>query len=171
MSWRTRVLMPVAVAVTAVGCVDRRYVVRAYDARDPRRPVPAQIAVDGTPLGPAPLDARYVYTGTYEFRAVAEGFQPLTQLVKFKPKWYDYPGLDLFAEVLWPFRIEDVREVNLHLDPARPLRPDELQANADVLRGKGLTLPPSRVPEPPPRAVSPPVTGQPLPRGPVAAPE
>jgi len=161
MSWRTRVLMPFAVVASAAGCVDRRFVVRAYDAQDTARPIPAQISIDGEPRGPAPLDARYVYIGTYEFRAVAEGFQPHVQRVEFKPKWYDYPGLDLFAEVFWPFRIEDVREVNLLLKPARPLRPDELQANADALRARGLALPPSQVPEPPPK--TPPVTGQPLP--------
>lgn len=163
MGWRTRLLIPVALAASALGCVDRRYVVRTSDARDPRMPVPAQVTVDGTPLGQSPLDAPFVYPGTREFRAVAEGYQPLVQRVRFNPKWYDYPGLDLFAEVFWPFRIEDVREVNLLLQPARPLRPDELQANADNLRSKGLALPPSKIPDP-----EPPVTGQPRPeRGPL----
>ena len=32
-------------------------------------------------------------------------------------KWYDYPGLDFFAEVVWPFRIEDKRLVHLILTP------------------------------------------------------
>lgn len=166
MNWRARVVLAVGVLTATVGCVDRRYTVRAYDARDPRVPVSAQIAVDGVQLGAAPLDNRYTYSGWYEFRAVAEGFQPLVQRVRFKPKWYDYPGLDLIAEVLWPFRIEDVREVNLMLQPARPLRPDELQANADNLRGRGKVLPPSQIPEPPP-----PVTGQPAPTPPPVVPD
>jgi hypothetical protein len=158
------VLALLLTAVAAVGCVDRRFVVRAYDARDPRVMVPAQISLDGEPKGPAPLDAGYTYTGWYQFHAVADGYQPLTQRVRFKPKWYDYPGLDLFAEVFWPFRIEDVREVNLALQPARPLRPDELQANADNLRARGMGLPPTQVPEPPPRTTPAPLTGQPAPR-------
>ena len=86
--------------------------------------------------------------------------------MRFKPKWYDYPGLDLFAEVFWPFRIEDVREVNLMLQPACPLRPDELQLNADNLRARGFALPPSQIPEPPkapPVTELRPVTGQPMP--------
>jgi len=126
----------------ATGCVDRRFVVRTN--------VPgAQISRDGTPLGPAPVDARYDYTGTYEFRAVAPGYEPLVSRVKFEPKWYDYPGLDLIAEVLWPARIQDVRTVNLILVPAKPVRTDELIRTADQRRDQGKALPPSSIPDDP----------------------
>ena len=150
MPHRTGLLLAAAVAIgSGSGCVDRRFTVRTN--------VPgAQVYRDGTPLGPAPVDARYDYTGYYEFRAVAPGYEPLVERVKFKAKWYDYPGLDLIAEVLWPFRIEDVRTVNLTLVPAIPVRTDELIRTADGRRAKGRSLPPSSVPEdpapvPPPR--------------------
>ena len=135
------------------GCVDRRFVV---DTNAPG----AQISVDGKPIGPSPADAWYVYPGKYEFKAVAPGYQPLTRTVRLKPKWYDYPGLDFFAEVLWPFRIEDVRHVQLELEPARPVQTDQLLENADALRARGLTLPPQSVPEDatPGPAGGPPVT-------------
>lgn len=122
------------------GCVDRRFVVESN--------VPgAQVYVDGRPIGPAPADAWYTYPGEYEFKAVAPGYQPLKQKVRFKAKWYDYPPLDLFAEVLWPGRIEDVRRVRLDLEPTRPVRTDELINRADVLRSRGQSLPPPSVPD------------------------
>jgi PEGA domain len=141
---RTGVLLLIAVATGfCTGCVDRRFVVRTN--------VPgAQIYRDGTALGPAPVDARYDYTGYYEFRAVAPGYEPLVERVKFRPKWYDYPGLDLIAEVLWPVRIEDVRTVNLTLIPAKPVQTDLLIQQADLRRARGQTLPPSSIPPDPP---------------------
>ncbi len=123
-----------------VGCVDRRFVVTSN--------VPgAQISVDGEPLGSAPLDSQYVYTGKREFRANAPGYEPLVEMVKFEPRWFDYPGLDLFAEVFWPFRIEDVRRVHLSLEPAKPIPVDEIKANAENLRARAATLPPSTIPD------------------------
>jgi hypothetical protein len=128
-----------AVALLSAGCVDRRFVVTTN--------VPgAAVEVDGQPLGPTPVDAAYVYTGQREFRVTAPGYEPLNQLVKFEPKWWDYPGLDLFAEVLWPFRIEDVRRVHLELQPAVPRTAEEIIAGAEVLKARGLSLPPPRIP-------------------------
>ena len=126
-------------AVASVGCVDRRFVVTTNAPG-------AVVTVDGDQLGPAPVDSRYDYAGKREFRATAPGFEPLVQCVKFEPRWYDIPGLDLFAEVFWPFRIEDVRRVHLDLQPAQPVPVDQIQAGAEQLRSRGLTLPPPSVP-------------------------
>jgi hypothetical protein len=132
-------VVAVVLAAMAVGCVDRRFVVTSN--------VPgAQVTVDGDQLGPAPVDARYEYTGKREFRATAPGYDPLVQIVSFEPRWFDYPGLDLFAEVLWPFRIEDVRRVHLELQPAQTVAADQIQAGAESLRGRGQNLPPPSVP-------------------------
>ncbi|OWK34868.1 PEGA domain-containing protein [Fimbriiglobus ruber] len=120
------------------GCVDRRYVVEtnAYGA---------QISVDGKLIGPSPADGRWEYAGYYEIMAVAPGYQPLTKKVRFKAKWYEYPPFDLFAEVLWPFRIEHVERVKLCLEPYQPVNQSTLNNNADGLRARGLALPDSLV--------------------------
>jgi len=139
--WRSLILA--AVPTVFAGCVDRRFVVATN--------VPAaQVAVDGHTLGPAPVDGRWEYGGFYEFRASAPGYESLVVREKFEPKWHDYPGLDFFAEVIWPFRIEDVRYVNLKLVPAKPIKNEELVGNADRLRTKSLTLPPPSIPDDPP---------------------
>jgi hypothetical protein len=143
------------------GCVDRRFVVQTN--------VPgAQIYVDGNPIGPSPADARRDYAGYYKFTAVAPGYEPLTQMVRFRARWYDYPPLDFFAEVLYPFRIEDVRVVRLNLLPMRPVNQLELISAADALRARAYTLPPSSVPDEPKGTPSP--TPASLPTAPRLAP-
>lgn len=140
------------------GCVDRRFVVETN--------VPgAQVTVDGKPIGPSPADGWYEYAGYYEFQAVAPGYEPLREKVRFRPHWYDYPGLDFFAEVLWPFRIEDVRRVRLDLQPAQPTDTDQLIAGADALRERGRNLPPQSVPDQEPGSPSdnPPGPGRTIP--------
>lgn len=146
------------------GCVDRRFVVETN--------VPgAQVAIDGTPIGPSPADGRREYPGWYTFTASAPGYEPLEQRVRFRPRWYDYPPLDFFAEVVWPFRIEDVWRVRLDLEPVRPVNLDELTARGEELRQAGRNLPPSKVPDQQPRQQTPgPISG-PLPTaGSVPAP-
>ena len=124
----------------ALGCVDRRFVVTTN--------VPgAQIYKDGQPVGASPADGRWEYAGYYNFTAVAPGYEPTVKRIRFKPRWFEYPPLDFFAEVLYPFRIEDVRSVELELYPVRPVNQDQLIGEAETLRSRGLNLPPTQVPD------------------------
>jgi hypothetical protein len=137
-----RPVTAVALLAAAAGCVDRRFVVETN--------VPAaQVFVDGVPLGPSPADGRWEYAGYRTVQAVAPGFETATVPVRFTPKWHNIPPLDLVAEVLWPFRIEDVRRVRIDLQPAKPVVQAELTASADALRLRGQTLRPSTVPDTP----------------------
>jgi hypothetical protein len=146
------------------GCVDRRFVIESS--------VPtAQVYVDNRPVGPAPADVPFDYYGKYTITVVHPGYEPLTEQIRVKAPWWAYPPLDFAAEVLWPFRISDVRRYQLELTPARVVRTDELTAMADELRQRGQNLPPSTVPDfpatgpaqPLPPAM-PPAIGMPPPR-------
>ena len=139
------------------GCVERRFVVETN--------VPgAQVYVNEVPVGPSPADARWDYAGKYQFRVVAQGFEPLERVERVRAKWYDYPPLDFVFETLWPFHIEDVRRYHFDLAPATQIRTDELLDSANNLRQQGQTLPPPKYPEeakaPPPRL--PPVSVPPV---------
>ena len=138
---RNRVLFAgIVLLLGTCGCVERRFVVQSN--------VPgALVSVNNQPAGPSPADVRWDYTGTYEFRAVAQGYEPLVQRVRIRPKWYEYPGLDFFFEAIWPFHIEDVRRVALELQPAQPVRTDELLDAANELRERGQNLPPPKYDE------------------------
>lgn len=141
------------------GCVDRRFLVETN--------VPgAQVYVDGRPIGASPADGPWEYAGYRRFTAVAPGYEPLVQDVNFAPKWYEFPPLDFFAEVLWPFRIEDRRSVQLHLEPTRPVNETALVGAADALRARGQTLPPTTVPRPD-RPATPPPAALPTGQGPI----
>lgn len=132
-----------AVLPAAAGCVERRFVVETN--------VPgAQVYVNNVAVGPSPADARWEYPGRYEFRVVAQGYEPLKVYEQVNPKWYEYPGLDLFFEVLWPFHIEDVRRFRFDLAPAAQVRTDELLDAATRLRERAATLPAPQDPEPQP---------------------
>jgi hypothetical protein len=151
---RAGLLVVLGAAVLAVGCVDRRFLVETN--------VPgAQIYRDGKPIGPSPTDGQWEYAGFYEFTAVAPGYEPLVKRVNFTPKWYEYPPLDFFAEILWPFRIEDRRLVQMKLQPLRPVDQAALVGAADALRARGQALPPTSVPRedrPPPSSIPVPPT-------------
>ena len=133
-------LIAAALLPLLAGCVDRRFVVTTN--------VPgAQVFVDNKPLGPSPVDSKWDFAGGYTFTALAPGYEPLEQRVKFKAKWYMYPPFDLIAESFYPGRIEDVRRVELTLQPSRQLTDQELIATAEQLRQEGKALPPTRFPE------------------------
>ena len=146
-----RLAAAAAVAATA-GCVDRRFVVESN--------VPgAQISIDGNPLGPAPADAPFVYAGKINVTASAPGYETLTERVWLKPKWYQYPPIDLLAECVYPGRIDDVRRIRINLVPAKPLSDAELLAAGDALRARGQALPPPVVPNDQPTPGPRPVPG------------
>jgi PEGA domain len=154
--WRLWLLLAAVAPVTAAGCVERRFVIETN--------VPgAEVYVNNQPTGPSPADARWEYPGKYEFRAVAQGFEPVREVKQISPKWYEYPGLDFVAEVVWPFHIEDVRRIQLTLCPAAMPRPDVLLDAANNLRERAKNLPPPEHPDPPPAPPVPPTPTAPPP--------
>src|SRR5262245_50050807 len=97
-------------AVFGTGCVDRRFIIESN--------VPnAQVYIDNKPIGAAPADASFDYYGYYNMTVVHPDFAPKHQRVRVRPPWYAYPPIDFFAEVIWPFRIEDTRRIYLKMEP------------------------------------------------------
>ena len=150
----SRLLLLLVPALSAgSGCVERRFVIETN--------VPgAQVFVNNTAIGPSPGDTRWDYPGRYNFRAVAQGYEPYRTTENVGAKWYDYPPFDFFVENLWPFHIEDVRRFRFELQPAAQVRTDELLDAATNLRNRAAALPPSSVPDTPPpaRPARPPAT-------------
>lgn len=123
-----------AILTAATGCIDRRFVVESN--------VPgAQVFVNNRPIGPAPADTAWEYSGNYQFRVVAPGYEPLTECRTIQSRWYDYPPLDFFVGVLWPFHIEDVRRLRFELKPSRQINTAEVEARAEELRERTNQLP------------------------------
>lgn len=144
-----------ALAATGCGGVSRRFVVESN--------VPnAQVYIDDKPVGPAPAHHQFEYYGYYTITVVHPGYEPVRERVHVPAPWYSYPPFDFLAEVVWPFKIEDVRRQYFTLEPAPPRPPDELIHSADALRQRGWNLRPPSRPDTP-REGSPPATPLPPP--------
>lgn len=151
-------LLAAALLGTGCGGVNRRFVVESN--------VPnAQVTIDQRRVGAAPAHAPFDYYGVYTITVSHPDYQTHTQRVHVPAPWYAYPPFDFLAEVLWPFRVEDVRRYYFPLDPARRTDVAELLTAADALRDRGLNLPPPEHPaaEPPPTPPPPVTTPVPAP--------
>jgi hypothetical protein len=139
---RKAFLVGVAVWLAGLtGCVERRFVVSTD-------PPGALVLRNNNPIGFAPADDHFVYYGTYDFTLIKDGYATLHVHQKIPRPWYEYFPLEIFSEIFWPFRIEDVRHFNYHLEPLPGVRPDELLNHAQVLRNRGKTLGPGTPPAP-----------------------
>ena len=132
------VLFPSLVA----GCVERILQVRT---EPPRASITVNAADAGASGENGILEHPFTFYGTVDVTARAPGHVSRREFVTLAPPWYQIFPIDFFAEVVVPWTIRDVHEVDLRLDPS-PARMDErlretLRLEADELRKK---LPPPR---------------------------
>lgn len=123
------VAIPGVLILAGSGCVRRRMTVRT-------NPPGAMVSVDNQVIGASPAATPFVYYGTREFRIEADGFRTETIRRKFKPPWYQWPGIDFFAETLWPGELRDERIIDVTLVPKTIPEPQEVIARADGLRNQ-----------------------------------
>lgn len=144
-------------ASSGCGGVNRRFVIESN--------VPnAQVYVDNKPIGAAPAHASFEYYGYYNITLVHPDYHTENKRVHVVAPWYAYPPFDFLAEVVWPFRVEDVRRYYFELTPARHTDTGELIMKADALRDRGWNLPPA------PHPAAPKTSSSALPPEPVAVP-
>jgi hypothetical protein len=154
-----------ALACTALcGCVDRRFVITSD-------PPGAVVFINNKLVGQAPVDAQFIYYGTYDFRLVHEGSETLVVHQRVKQPWYEFFPLDFISENLIPFTIRDVRRYTYQLRPVQIVPPETLLGSADQLREKGRAIgnpvtpqqpvPVVPVPGPAPLPALPPLPGPP----------
>ncbi|MDB5311940.1 MAG: hypothetical protein JWO38_6142 [Gemmataceae bacterium] len=122
--------------LTGSGCggVNRRFVIESN--------VPnAQVYINHRPVGAAPAHSAFEYYGYYNIEIVHPDYQREVRRVHVVAPWYAYPPFDFLAEVVWPFKVEDVRRYSFDLRPIRRTDTGELIMAADALRERGWTLP------------------------------
>ncbi len=120
-------------------CVERRLLVRTD-------PPGAEVTVNGEKVGRAPAVWRFDHYGKVLVEVEKAGYEPVQQVVALRSPWYQKPGIDFFADVLVPARIHDEHEIDLRLEPLRPLTPGEIERGvaemtraADPLRKESET--------------------------------
>jgi len=133
---RTALLLCLAAGMTC-GCVERRYTVRTD-------PPGAQVIVNGESLGPAPASHNFYYYGDREITLVMDGYETKTLIQPINAPWWDNYLTEFFSENLVPMVIRDEREFTYKMEPARQPSQDQVQANAEAMRGEARTLPPPR---------------------------
>lgn len=146
---------------STAGCVERRFTVFST-------PPGALVYLNGRYLGPAPADGYLTYYGKQEFTLIKEGYQTLKVVERYPPPWYELPGIDFFAENIWPFKLRDVRRFSYDMVPLQSIPPDDVRARAEALRARGQTIgvpapprpigPAAPVPPPPDGTLPPPRT-------------
>jgi hypothetical protein len=134
--------MLVAVGILALltGCVERRFRVES-------NPPGAYVHINNTPYGPTPVDVPFLYYGDYDVTLVKEGYETKKVKQPVPAPWYQYPGIDFFAEALYPAQLTDIRPLFYELEPVCQPNLDLLKAEGEELRRRGAALPPPRYPD------------------------
>jgi len=135
-------------AALTTGCVDRKFVITS----DPPN---AAVYRNGEYIGNTPVVQSFVYYGTYEFKIVAAGHEPVVSRVPIKAPWYEIPPADLFTENLVPFWIRDHRPLHFTLPPKARESDENVLKRAEELRTRGMNIGAPRVENPAPPAVTP----------------
>ncbi|OYP31733.1 hypothetical protein CGZ80_20755 [Rhodopirellula sp. MGV] len=97
-------------------------------------PPGAMVSVDNQVIGSSPAATSYTFYGTREIRIEADGYRTETIKRRFNPPWYQWPGIDFFAETLWPGEIRDERIIDVTLTPHVQPSDEEILSRAGNLR-------------------------------------
>ncbi len=112
------------------GCVERVLAIRSD-------PPDAEVTLDGKGVGRTPVDIPFDWYGGREIIVRKAGFKTVHTIEHVDAPWYQVFPLDFFTDVLLPFKIRDVRELNYKLEKeSEPVPPAKLRERADELKKK-----------------------------------
>lgn len=146
-SWSNRFSFPgipfyivtsILAATLLQGCVERKLLIRS-------EPDQATVFLDDQRVGVTPVEVPFVHYGTRRVVLEKQEFAQLVSLETIRPPWYQVFPLDLFFDLLIPFRVRDQHELEYHLERREPVvLSDE---DLDRLKERGLSLE-KRLPDP-----------------------
>jgi hypothetical protein len=155
-----------AAAALTTGCVEQRYVVTSGSPCLPGQDLGATVYRNGVLIGQTPVDDHFVYYGKYHFTLVRDGYETVQIDQDIPAPWYEVPPLDFVSEVLYPFKLRDVRCFHYEMCELQRPRSEDVLNRGQQLRDRGKTLVPPQ-PEPPPSGPAVPL-GPPAPAAPPA---
>lgn len=77
----------------------------------------AMVVLDEVKMGYTPITIPFSHYGVRKIRVEKPGYVKKTLIADIQKPWYENPGIDFFADVLWPFVIEDNHFFKLDLKP------------------------------------------------------
>jgi hypothetical protein len=115
--------------LASAGCVDRLLQIRS-------NPSNASVYLNNDLIGTTPIDHRFDYYGTFEVTLRSDRSFSVHRLEKISPPWYEFFPFDIFAENLLPWRIRDHRKLHYSLEPAPPLKEEEIDRTTKAVLGR-----------------------------------
>ncbi len=109
------------------GCLERRIHITS-------EPTGALVHLNDVEVGHTPVEVDFTYYGVYDVRVTKDGFKPLMTSAEASAPVYEWPVIDLAAEMI-PARIVTDIEWHFTLEPADH-DPDALIERARGLRGR-----------------------------------
>lgn len=119
------ILLVVAGTLT-VGCVQRKLTVTS-------EPSGALVYLNNREAGRTPFTTDFTWYGDYDVVVRKDGFQTITTKKKIAAPWWQYPPVDLFAEIT-PGQKVDRHTLNFTLTPEQEIAASVLIARATELR-------------------------------------
>lgn len=117
--------------LTPTGCVRRTLTITT-------EPSGALLWLNDEEIGRSPASVDFLWYGDYDVVARLDGHSTLVTNHPIKAPWYQLPGMDFFAEVLYPGWIHDQRQVHFELAPESLPEQAQLLQNAESFREEAL---------------------------------
>lgn len=132
------------IGITVLGGCVRRTLTITSD------PPGALVYLNDQEVGRTPLQQDFTWYGHYSVDLRREGYQTIQTRRWIIAPWWQWPPLDLLAELM-PLRLSDDRTMHFTLEPAleEPADPQKMLARARELRGQLQFSPRRRVPQEP----------------------
>lgn len=108
-------LLLLLLSLALCGCVERKLSVRSD-------PSAAEVTLDGEPIGKTPVSIRFQDYGGREVIVAKRGYGRLRKIIDVSPPYYQWFGLDIFFELIWPFRMVDDQVFTFTLTPLDQLK-------------------------------------------------
>lgn len=117
----------VVMGVIFAGCVERKLTIVT-------EPAGAVVWLNDEEIGTAPVTVNFNWYGDYRVQITKEGYETLNTHRLLERPLHDQPGLDFFAEVLWPGRIVDEYTWDFALNPYQQPDTAQLVEQAEAMR-------------------------------------
>ncbi len=129
------IVVGVLSAAVNVGCVDRKLTVTS-------EPSGALVYLNNREVGRTPFTTDFTWYGDYDVVVRKDGFKTITTKKKIPAPWWQFPPIDLVAEVT-PGRKLDEHKLNFTLTPTQEVSATAIMDRAKQLRTQLPTTQPS----------------------------
>ena len=115
------------------GCVERLITITS-------EPEGAVVWLNDEEVGATPVTVPFTWYGDYDITIRKDGYEPVHSSRQTAMPFYQWPGIDFFAETLLPVTLKDEHKWSFYLHKSTPADPDRLVQRAEALRRDVLSM-------------------------------